>query len=233
MAAQLKLELAKPPRRFGGRQVGAGRPQVNARKSEPHREREPLDMRHPVHVTIRAAQAVHSLRRHRGYRAFHRALRVVAARADFRVVHLSIQRTHVHLLVEADHAAALARGMQALQISAARLINAEIGRRGNVFVDRYHPVVLDSPRRTRHALAYVLNNWRRHSEHRRAPSTWRLDPFSSAIRFDGWRGAPAWEIPRNYKPLLVCSAQTWLLSRGWLRGGPPIALDFVPGPARA
>jgi putative transposase len=230
MTAQLKLELPKPRRRFGGRQDGAGRPQVNARKSEPHRQRAALDKRHPVHVTIRVAGVIRSLRRRRGYRAFRRALRVVAARADFRVVHLSIQRTHVHLLVEADHAGALARGMQALQISSARLLNAELGRRGNVFVDRYHPVVLDSPRRTRRALAYVLNNWRRHAEHRHAPQTWRLDPFSSAIRFDGWRGAPSWDIPPGYDPLPVCTAQTWLLTRGWLRGGPPIAIDFVPGP---
>jgi hypothetical protein len=35
-----------------------------------------------------------------------------ARREDFRIIHLSIQRTHVHLLVEAQDKGALASGMQ-------------------------------------------------------------------------------------------------------------------------
>ncbi len=38
---------------------------------------------------------------------------------ECRLVQLSIQSTHVHLLVEAEHSWALSRGMQAFQISAA------------------------------------------------------------------------------------------------------------------
>jgi putative transposase len=229
-AAQLNL-LLKTPKRFGGKQPGAGRPQVNARKSEPHRSRPPLRSEHPIHVTVRVAPAVGALRTHRAYRALRRALRGVLARHDFRVVHVSIQRAHVHFLVEADDERALATGMQALQISAARKLNAEVGRRGNVFVDRYHPEVITSPRQARNALAYVLNNWRRHGEHARALARrWRLDPYSSAIAFRGWRNQPDhWDLPPTYEPLPVCFPQTWLLYQGATRDG-PIAITFIPGP---
>ena len=77
---------------------------------------------------------------------------------------------------------ALARGMQGLQISAARHVNRAAGRKGTVFADRYHAEIIDNRRQARHALAYVLNNWRRHDEHRKAVArTWRVDPFSRRL----------------------------------------------------
>ncbi len=117
-----------------------------------------------------------------------------ARREGFRIVHLSIQRTHVHLLVEARNKGALAAGMQGLQISAAKHLNAAISkgkpgprRRGTVFPDRYHAEIITSPRQARHALSYVLNNWRKHQEDRAAPmSSWKIDWFSSAAMFPGW-----------------------------------------------
>src|SRR5690606_5871523 len=113
---------------------------------------------------------------------------------DFRIVHTSIQANHVHLLLEADSKLALARGMQAFQISAARRLNqVDIdgsGRRrqGPVFPDRYHVEVVTTPTHARHSLSYVLNNWRKHKEDR-VPATkqWVLDPYSSAASFTGWR----------------------------------------------
>ena len=46
-------------------------------------------------------------------------------------------------------------------------------RRGNVFVDRYHAEKITNPRQARRALAYVLNNWRKHFEDRDGvASTW-------------------------------------------------------------
>lgn len=46
-------------------------------------------------------------------------------RGAFRIIHISIQRTHVHLIVEADNKLALTRGMQSFLASAAKQINAE------------------------------------------------------------------------------------------------------------
>jgi REP element-mobilizing transposase RayT len=195
---QLSLALDRLTRRRKRRRPG--RKQTRLVKSEPHRERPSLSRRHPVHVTVRTHAAVGTMRRHRAYRAIHRALRCAAGRDDFRVVHLSIQRTHVHFLVEADHALALARGMQGLQISAAKALNRSLARRGNVFTDRYHAVHITSPTQARHALRYVLTNWRHHGHGR---DVRRIDPYSSAYVVLG--------MPPPLAALPLCRAETWLL----------------------
>jgi hypothetical protein len=157
-----------------------------------------------------------------------------------RVVHVSIQRRHVHLLVEADDERRLARGMQGFQISAARQLNAtitiEMGAdepvRGQVFTSRYHAEIIDTPRRARHCLGYVLNNWRRHREDQAGPPQRRarVDPYSTGIFFDGWRDQDApFEFPRDYEPLVVVPAESWLLREGWRRHG-AIDLREVPCP---
>src|SRR6185295_10492570 len=170
-----------PPR--GGKRRGAGRPAKSARAGAPHKERSFLHARYPVHVTLRVVGAVGNLRRRCVYQAIREATLTTALREDFRIVQLSIQRTHVHLLVEASDKGALARGMQGLQISAAKHLNAAISkgkpgprRRGVVFPDRYHAEIIRSPRQARHALSYVMNNWRKHQEDRREPmSGWTID----------------------------------------------------------
>jgi hypothetical protein len=80
----------------------------------------------------------------------------------------------------------------------------------------------------RHALAYVLHNWRRHREDRRCEGV-PIDRSSTGISFGGWRGSPAWEVPSNYDPLPVSPPGTWLLSTGWRRHG-EIELYERPGP---
>lgn len=96
---------------------------------------------------------------------------MIAASEDylpaFRIVHLSIQRTHIHLIVEAASRKALWKGMEAFSISAARQINASTGcKHGQVFADRYHARALTSPRQVRNCIASVLNN-ERERQHRR------------------------------------------------------------------
>jgi REP element-mobilizing transposase RayT len=122
--------------------------------------------------------AVGNLRRRCVYQAIREATVTTAPREDFRIVQLSIQRTHVHLLVEADDKHALARGMQGFQISAAKHLNAAISkgkpgprRRGTVFPDRYHAEIIRSPRQARNALSYLMNNFEntRKIEWRRRP----------------------------------------------------------------
>jgi hypothetical protein len=91
----------------GGKRRGAGRPPKGARAGSPHKERPYLHARYPVHVVLRAVGAVGNLRRRRVYHAIRQATLTTARREDFQIVHLSIQRTHVHLLVEAQDKAAL------------------------------------------------------------------------------------------------------------------------------
>src|SRR5690349_2865480 len=88
-------------RTWGGKRKGAGRKQVNARRSQPHRKRPEITSKMAVLVTLRVVEDLRRMRRMDAYKALRKALLVVLARADFRIVHQSIQANHVHLLVEA------------------------------------------------------------------------------------------------------------------------------------
>ena len=55
-----------------------------------------------VHVTFRVRKDLPSLRTKPLVREFRRSLAKACERGRFRVVHYSIQRNHVHLLVEAQ-----------------------------------------------------------------------------------------------------------------------------------
>src|SRR3954470_17790832 len=192
--APAQLSMFQPEKTRGGKRRGAGRPSKGPRAGSPHKKRPALHARHPVHVTRRAVAAVGSLPRRRAYHAIREATITTARREDFRIVHVSIQRTHVHLLVEAKDETALARGMQGFQISAAKQLNHAISkgrpgprRRGSVFPDRYHAEIITSPTQARHTLSYVLNNFRKHEEDQALPMReWQVDWFSSAAMFPGW-----------------------------------------------
>jgi REP element-mobilizing transposase RayT len=231
-----QLSLFKPR---GGKRRGAGRKPKGRRAGSPHKARPYLHARYPVHVVLRVVGAVGNLRRRFTYRAIREATLTTARREDFRIVHVSIQRTHIHLLVEAQHKQALASGMQGFQISAAKHLNAAIShgkpgprRRGTVFPDRYHAQIITSPRQARHTLSYVLMNWRKHQEDRAQPmATWMLDWFSSAVTFPGWaeygEEAFLWRGPPTYDPLVVYQPKTWLLREGWKKVG-TISVREVP-----
>jgi hypothetical protein len=229
-------------RTWGGYRKGAGRKQTKRRKSQPHRKRKELNPIHPVHVILRVAPDIRTLRKLHIYQAIRQATFAVLPRApEFRICHVSIQGTHVHLLVEAVGEMQLARGMQAFQISAARRINRAISRRtgmlreGNVVVDRYHAEVIDNPRRARHALSYVLNNWRKHGEDRRAfARDWKIDPYSTAMAFRGWKEQPSshWSAPESYERMAVVLPETWLLYGAW-EVYDPISIYDIPSRPRA
>jgi REP element-mobilizing transposase RayT len=227
----VQLGLFEPDRKRGGKRPGAGRPPQGKRSSEPHKQRPTLKARHPVHVVLRTVRAVGNLRRRSVYQAIREATLTTARREDFRIIHVSLQRTHVHLIIEADNKDALARGMQGFLISAAKHLNAAISkgrpgprRQGTVFPDRYHAEIIRSPTQARHTLSYVMNNWRKHEEDRVAPmSSWTIDWFSTAAMFPGWAeygDEPfLWRGPPTYDPLVVYQPRTWLLREGWKKAG--------------
>jgi putative transposase len=224
--------------RRGGKRRGAGRKPQGPRAGERHQARPAFKPYHGLHVVVRVAPTVGSLRRRRLYKAMRDATITVALRERFRIVHISLQRTHVHLLVEAEHKTALSRGIQGFLVSAARHINTALGdgarrRRGKVFADRYHVEVITTPTRARHAISYILSNWRKHGEDRVGlPSTWLVDPFSSGISFPDWAElegqAWMWPIRETYDPLVVRRPETWLLREGWKRAGGAISARTVP-----
>jgi REP element-mobilizing transposase RayT len=221
MGRQLPLVI----RTWGGKRAGAGRPRRGARSSQPHQVRPALNRHHPVHATLRVVERVGRLRRLDMWRALRRAVICVLERDRFRVVHLSIQGTHVHLICEADDATALARGLQALQISAAKRINAALSKRagrrvrGQVFADRYHRETLTTPRQCRNALAYVLNNWRKHREDATRAGA-PLDKFATGWHWDGWtEPPPPVRLTPTTELVPVAYPTCWLLTTGWRRHG--------------
>jgi len=162
-------------------------------------------------------------------------------RDDFRITQFSVQGDHLHLVVEADSKQALSRGMQGLAIRIARRINRLISRTGKVWADRFFSRALTSPRSVRNALAYVLNNFKKH----RALSGNRIDPYSSAPYFTGFhelRGRAPCGLPHSRSMPLspqrvppptfenevpIFTARTWLGRVGWRKAG-LIALAEMP-----
>jgi REP element-mobilizing transposase RayT len=215
-------------RTWGGQRAGAGRPRTAGAKLR-HETRPELASRFPVHVTLRAVPSAPNLRARPAYAVVDAALRGVLPREDFRVVHFSVQTNHLHLIVEAVGAGALARGMQALAIRVALGVNRAIGRRGKLWGDRYHARALRTPREVRHALCYVLQNARRHATgHGRMLAPGWIDPCSSGPTFDGWRDAPSpGRLPVRTS---TSRATTWLLAVGWRRCG-LVQVDEVPAAA--
>ena len=222
-----------------------GRPKKPGAKQR-HAKRPAFASERVVHVTLRVERELHGLRTRPCYRAIREAAVTVLPHEDCRIVQLSIQRTHLHLLVEAASSIALARGMKAFQISAAKHLNAAVSRagswwerrrvrgdlrvglpkrrKGRVFADRYHARFVTSPLQARRELAYVLNNWRKHGEDRTAfARTWAVDPFSTGWGFLGWRehaqARSAWSKPPTYEPIPVYAPHSWLLREGWKRHG--------------
>jgi REP element-mobilizing transposase RayT len=223
----LTKDGTRPKSKKGGVRRRAGRPPKGERAGAPHDERPTLNANEPIHVVLRVLAIVGVLRNRHIYQALRHATLVAAKWDAFHIVHVSIQHDHIHLLVEATNKDALAKGMQSFQISAAKQINRTIGRRlrtkrrGKVFADRYYAEIVSSPRQARHALSYVLNNWRKHREDRGAVTErWSVDPYSTGVVFRDWkRGTPpivAWD---DHEPLIVWEPRTWLLREGWRRHG--------------
>ena len=240
----LDVTGTKPIENRGGKRRGAGRPPKGPRASSRHKRRPPLKLGTPVHVTLRVVAVIGSLRKRHMYEALRRAsLTLATNHDDCRIVHISVQRDHIHLIVEANDERALARGMKAFQVSAAKRLNAALRwktpRRGQVFTDRYYAEYITSPRQARNALAYVLNNWCKHREDRALPArpgvAFEHDWFSSGWMFGGWRERADLEFvpptPDGFEPIAIWYPRSWLLTTGWRRHG-LISLFEVPSSNR-
>lgn len=211
-------------RTHGGQREGAGRKPNGSKRRVGHRKRGALGGTVPVLVTMKLLSDVADLRARARAKVVLGALRKARDRLGTRLVEYSVQHDHVHLVVEPRDTRSLSRAMQGLAVRVARNLNRTLGRRGKVFVDRFHHRPLTTPRQVRNALAYVLCNAR---EHRVAPrlAGW-LDPLSTAPSFDGWRTRCATAERTTAPP------RTWLLRVGWRRGG-LLDPDHTPGELHA
>jgi REP element-mobilizing transposase RayT len=202
--------------RRGGARVGAGRKKQRDRGPS-HAARSVLSGRVPVHVTVKVRAHVWNLRTRRCFEILCAAFVAGCNRFGMRVIGLGIQGNHLHLLVEAACAAALAAGMKGLEVRIARGLNRLMGRRGAVFVERFNAHVLRTPREVRRAMHYISRNTAKHAAQagRRLPAGYR-DPYTI-----GYFGARTL-LPEGVEGMVV-PPETWLLMYGWRRGDAPVA----------
>jgi len=153
-----------------------------------------------------------SLRRKGEYAVLLGCFEKARERFGVRLVQYSVQKNHLHLLVEAKGHQALSRGMQGLMIRMAKGLNRFWSHKGRVFADRFHDRVLKTPREVRNALVYVLHNAKKHGLRMKLG----MDYFSSGAWFEGWKES----FTLHGHARKACSeAKTWLLSVGWRKRG--------------
>jgi len=245
--ARAQRQLGFEFRTWGGARANAGRPPKGRTAGVSHLRRPSHSYTHPLHVTLRVGRGVPSLREHSVFSVVRRALAQGKRHFGFSLVHFSVQRNHLHLIAEASDRRALSRGMQGLSIRVARAVNAQLGRRGKLFVDRYHARALTSPRSVRLVLRYVLLNMNKHFRGPQGPADARssavasgfVDRCSSAPWFSEFR-RPAelvfgvrearddWQRASGSNEPPVVRPESWLLRSGWKRAG-AFDVDETPG----
>ncbi len=97
-----------------------------------------------MHVTARLCQGLPSLRNVRTLELLCEAFDAAKQRLGARLVHFSVRRDHLHLLVEVADQRALSRALQGLFVQVAKALNRAWDRRGKVFRARYHALGLMS-----------------------------------------------------------------------------------------
>jgi len=215
---QLALPLGNHER--GGKRRGAGRkprPENARRPLVEHRVRPEHRRRHPVHVTLRAARGIPSLRSERFRNLLERILDGTRD-ANGQVVHFSVQHDHIHVVLEADDKRSLSSLVRRVVIRFALRTNKVLGRsKGKVWGDRYHRRDLESPRDVKNVLRYLFTNAAKHGEEPAFPDA--SDPFTSvtsvtSVTSDFASTHRRWRPPR---------ARTWLLSTGWWKVHGPLS----------
>ena len=176
----------------------------------------------PVHVVVRIRRGLPSLRTPRAYRVLERAFRAGKEKAGFGLCHFSVQRDHLHFVVDVLCREALSRGMQGLLIRIAKALNRHWhGRHGSVFAERYFARWLRKPKEIWLAVRYVLSNARKHGVW---SSETQPDPFSSGRWFKGWSDGERVMRPLRRAPVALVERYSLYPWQIWT-----IGIAEVPG----
>ncbi len=167
---------------WGGRRAGAGRKPKGELAGVSHGKRPAVPGRSHVLVTLRLEKGLPSLAEKAALLVVERAFDE-AARAGLRLVDYSIRPDHLHLVVRARNARALARSMKGLEVRIARRLNGAWRRTGRVFGDRYDARVLRTQREVGRALAIA-----RAAEAHRLRAAGERAPGAPTIRSGTTRG---------------------------------------------
>ena len=188
-----------------------------------HEARGAIDAKTPVHVT---KKLVHHAGDMRAKIATEKVIECLLAQrtrglngegdARFRVVHYSIQSTHIHLICEAESEKDLSRGMHALSRRITHALNKLWNRKGKLWAERYHVVAVRTGRQMRRLLHYVFENYRKHNNSNvRNPHDevdWedpkKPDPCASLWYLRGWT---VWGVDHR-PPSEDADASSWPVS---------------------
>jgi hypothetical protein len=130
-------------------------------------------------------------------RQLQQALRKCHRKEGFRVTHFAVRGAEVQMIVEADDASRLSRGMQGLGVSMARRLNRSARRRGAAFADRFCAQALRTPTEVARVLEQLHagpRRFRSEAQPRQAglalvarPRTWlmRIGRMRAALHFNG------------------------------------------------
>jgi hypothetical protein len=164
-----------------------------------HRQREGVVARLPVHVTIRLRRGIPTLRQPRFVRRFRSSLSEACVRHGFRVVHYSIQRDHVHLLIEAQSNHSIRLRDEECRCAHRQLANPALpaqrqsARRSLSLASVTHALEVHR------ALRYVLLNHRHHTARRRIPKRLTVHPPLNPIRPVQAAGSMAGARPLHHR----------------------------------
>ena len=150
-------------------------------------------------MTLRVRKGFASLRTRTFVRLLSASFRQACERGNARLVPFSIQRDHLHLILEAEGKQALGTAMKSIAARVARCVNRVFRRAGPVLLGRYHVRALRTPRE------------------RGAGPPVQIDEASSGAWFNGW-SVPLQPLSSR-EPPPVASPRTWLLRVGWQRHG--------------
>jgi putative transposase len=214
---------------WGGKRVGSGRPNLSGQIN--HMKRPVMNIKTPIHITLRLRECLPSIRKKRLLKEFKESVKR-AKNFGLYVIHFSIQRNHIHLFCEGQSNKAVALGMRALAGRFAKIIRGYsysngYGKTGSVFKGRYHLHVLKTPGEVRNALEYVLLNLSKHQK-----LIEYLDSFSSGSCFRQWPKL----LGKRFESLIKAEAefyaaqegpsdlisvlsvpQSWLAQTGWMK----------------
>ena len=162
---QLKLDLYKG--KWGGRRLGSGRKRIHS-KGVAHRVREKVSHRTPLHINFKYRAQI---KNKECLKILKRAI-VNARSHGLKIIHFSLQRNHIHLIVESETNSTLEKGMRSLTITFAKGL-----KKGKVQIERYHLHVLKTIRETSNAIQYVLFNKQKHEKGTYS----QIDEYSSLL----------------------------------------------------
>ncbi|GEM_PF-5126010 len=181
---------------WGGARKGAGKKKKRWREGAPHRRRVSPRRWSSHHVTLSLKRDCPFLRTNPSFFFALQVFQEEKKRPGFRLLAWTLQRNHLHMIVEVASPEALSRSIQGIQVRLARGWNRIWKRKGRVFAGRFHSRMVQSPWDARRVLAYVLKNHLRHGV--RIP--WPIDPGSSGLWTDVWLERETWaRAKREFK----------------------------------